>query len=109
MRKQIPVDFEIRDVVCADRNPREMFGEALGQAKHRHIPPVPFRVRKTGSQIAALGLDGELPPNDPDGGVLPGKFIGQGSRDAADHNIPFAFDCALRLIRVGTRHAAECP
>jgi hypothetical protein len=77
MRKQNPVDFEIRDVVNADRDPSEMSGEALGQAQLRHFPPVPIRARKTGRQIAALGLDGELPPNDPDGGLLPGRSIGR--------------------------------
>jgi hypothetical protein len=101
MRKQIPVSFEIRDVVHADRDPREMSSEALGQAQLRHFPPVPIRARETGRQIAALGLDRELPPNDPDEGLLPGKSIGQGSRDAADHNIPFAFDYAPWPFRLG--------
>ena len=102
MRKQNPVGFEIRDVVNADRDPREMSSEALGQAQHGHFPPVPMRTRKTGRQIAAPDFDGGLPLNDPDGGVLPGKPIGQGSRDVANHNIPSAFDCALWPFRMDT-------
>lgn len=87
MRLLNHVGPENSDVVYADRVPPEMFGETVGQAEHR--------------QIAASGLDEGLPPNDPDGGHLPGNLIGQGARDVADHNIPSAFDCALWPIRVG--------
>ena len=102
MRKQNHVGLDIRDGVDVGGDPSKMFGEALGQAQHRNILLVPFCARETGRQIAALGLDGELPPNDPDGGSLPGKPIGQEPSDVADHNIPSAFDCALWPIRMGT-------
>jgi hypothetical protein len=71
MRKQIHVGLKARDVVYAGRDPRKVSVKVLGQAEHRHVPPVPIHDRKTGGQIAASGLDRGLPPNDPEGGFCP--------------------------------------
>jgi hypothetical protein len=71
MRKQIHVGLKARDVVYTGRDPRKVSGKVLGQAEHRHVPPVPIHDRKTGGQIAASGLDRGLPPNDPEGGFCP--------------------------------------
>jgi hypothetical protein len=46
MREQNHVGLETRDGVDVGRDPREKFGEAVGQDEHRHIPPVPIRTRK---------------------------------------------------------------
>jgi len=39
-----------------------------------NIAPVPIGAHKTAGQITASGLDGGLPPNDPDGDFLPKKL-----------------------------------